>query len=310
VRTLTRSSILLIVFALVVAACGDDGSVLGADSSASTTAPSVTSEAPPATTEAPPATTEAPPATTEPPPATTEPPPATTEPPPATTEPPLPPVPILTPFDASETNADPPIIMNVVVPIVSGVAAPAADAMNGLIGGEMLGTATSFRDEILGYDPPQDPMGTSWELGLGYTGEAVTAQILSINFDIYMYYAGAAHGNSAVATMNFDPQTGVLLSLADILVPGTLPVMASIVEQRLVDDLYGGDAAEASGWIPVLDEAALDGWAVTPGGLSFSFDQYEVGFGAMGAPTVLVPWADLAAVIDSGGPAALHAFGP
>jgi len=138
VRTLTRSSILLIVFALVVAACGDDGSVLGADSSASTTAPSVTSEAPPATTEAPPATTEAPPATTEPPPATTEPPPATTEAPPATTEappattePPLPPVPILTPFDASETNADPPIIMNVVVPIVSGVAAPAADAMNG-----------------------------------------------------------------------------------------------------------------------------------------------------------------------------------
>jgi len=304
VRTFTRSFVLLIVFALVAAACGDDGSVLGADSSAATTAPSATSEAPPATTEAPPATTEAPPATTEAPPATTEAPPATTEAPPATTEPP-PPVPILTPFDASETNADPPIIMNVVVPIVSGV-----DAMNGLIGGEMLGTATSFRDEILGYDPPQDPMGTTWELGLGYTGEAVTAQILSIKFDIYIYWAGAAHGNSAVVTMNFDPQTGVLLSLADILVPGTLPVMASIVEQRLVDDLYGGNATEASGWIPVLDEAALDGWAVTPGGLSFSFDQYEVGFGAMGAPTVLVPWADLAAVVDPGGPAALHAFGP
>ncbi len=72
--------------------------------------------------------------------------------------------------------------------------------------------------------------------------------------------------------------------------------------------MYGGNAVEASGWIPVLDEFVLDGWAVTTAGMAFSFDQYEVGFGAMGSPTVVIPWPALAAVIDPGGPAAGFAF--
>lgn len=304
-RTASRSLILLIAFVMAVAACGDDGSVLGAgasttDSGTATSAPATT-EVPPATTEAPPATTEAPPETT----ATT----ATTAAPPETTSPPPPPVPVLTPFDAGETNATPALVMDVVIPIVSGVPAGAANVMNAAISADILGIADAFKTEILTGPPPFDPAIAS-EMGLSYVGEAVTALILSIRFDIYTYYSGAAHGQSGVITMNFDPQTGQQLALTDILVPGTFGALASIVEQRLTDDLYGGDAAEAAGWLPAMDPIVLDGWAVTPGGLAFSFDQYEVGFGAMGAPTVVVPWGDLGAVIDPGGWAAVYAFGP
>jgi len=318
VRNLSRSLVLLAAFALVMAACGDDASILSdgettVASTATTAAPPATTEALPATTEVPPATTEAPPETTEAPPETTEAPPETTEAPPETTEAPpdttepAPMIPVLTPFDASESNDDPPLNMMVVIPIVSNVPAAAADAMNGLISTEKLGAATSFRDEIVGGDPPPD--GTSSELSLGYEATAVTAGLLSLRFDLYMYYQGAAHGISGIGTMNFDPQTGALLTLPDILVPGTFPAAASLVEQALIDQLYGGDAAEASSWLPSIDMVLLDGWVVTPAGLAFSFDQYEVGFGAMGSPTVVVPWGALAALIDPNGPAAPFAFG-
>jgi hypothetical protein len=218
-------------------------------------------------------------------------------------------IPILTPFDASESNDDPPLTMTVVIPIVSNVPAPAADAMNGVISTEMLGAATNFRDAIVGGEAPPDDIGTTSEYALGYEATAITVDLLSLRFDMYMYYQGAAHGSSGIVTMNFDPQSGAALTLPDILVPGTFPAVASLAEQALIDELYGGDAAEASAWLPAVDMDLLDGWAVTPAGLAFSFDQYEVGFGAMGSPTVVVPWGALGALIDPSGPAAPFAFG-
>jgi hypothetical protein len=217
---------------------------------------------------------------------------------------------VISTVDASESNDDPPLVMSVAVPVVSGVPAAAADAMNTLVSGEVLGTAGSFRDSILAGGTAPDPSGVASELVLGYEAAAVSADILSLRFDLYTYYQGAAHGTSTVFTMSFDPQTGVLLSLDDILVPGTFGVLASIVEQHVIDDVWGGDAVEAASWTPVLDEFTLDGWVVTAGGLAFSFDQYEIGFGAMGAPTVVVPWPELAAVVDPPGPAGGYAFGP
>ncbi|MBU1865579.1 MAG: DUF4163 domain-containing protein [Actinobacteria bacterium] len=309
-RTVSRSFVVGMALALVVAACGDDGSVLGAGGSTTTTeAPPATTEAPPATTEAPPATTGAPPATTEAPPATTEAPPATTEAPPETIERPVPTPPVLTLFDASETSDSPPLMMTVEIPVVSGVPPEAAGAMNDLISAEMLGTADAFKAEVLASELPIDET-VPYELMLSYIAESVSAEILSLRFSIYMYYSGGAHGQTFLTTMNFDPQTGRLLSLNDILVPGTIGVVANLVEQHIVDEVFGGDEGEAFEWIPVLDEAALDGWAVVADGLLFSFDQYEVGYGALGAPTIGIPWSELAAVIDPGGYAAVYAFGP
>jgi hypothetical protein len=258
-----------------------------------------TSEAPPTTGA--PDTTEAPPDTV-PPPETT----ATTSMPPDTTEPPPPPVPVVTPLESSETYDDPPLEMQVVIPVVSGIPAAQADAINSAIG-DVLAIPAQFRDEI--FDMGGDPMGTGSVLALAYTDTAVSPEILSLRFDLYLYYDGAAHGSSSKFTMNFDPQTGAMLVLTDVLVPGTASVVASLVEQHLIDDLYGGDAAEAAGWLPEIELPILDSWVVSPAGLEFSFDQYEVGFGAMGSPTIVVPWAGLGAVVDPDGPAAGYAFG-
>ena len=303
-RNAPRVFALLIALSLVAAACGDSDSVLGTVGPAST-APTTTAATTPPTTAAPvttePVTTTTGLATTT----TTEAPPATT----TTTLPPGPAVPVLTPFDASEMLDEPPLIIGVVVPIVSGIPAAAADGINSWIGDEILGMVAGFKSEIASFvEPPFDP-DTPSQMEAGYLAPAITPRLLSLRFDVWLYYTGAAHGLSSIITMNFDPQTGMLYALEDILIPGTFGAVAGMVEQALTDELYGGNAAEAAGWLPVLDEFVLNGWAVTPDGLAFSFDQYEVGFGAMGSPTVVIPWADLAAVIDPGGPAAEFAFG-
>ena len=307
-RMFPRSFVLLVSLAVTVSACGDDGSVLVESTGVTTEETSQTSELLPETTEAAPETTEAAPETTEVPPETTEAAPETTEAAPETTEPPPPQVPVLTPFDASESHDAPAIEMDVTIPIVSAVPAAAADLMNSLISLQMLAIPSSFRDELAASPPPDQP-GVSSELVLIYTPRAVLVELLSIRFDVYTYYQGAAHCMSDVFTVNFDPQTGSTLLLVDILVPGTFPAVAILVEQRLIDDLYGGDATEAAAWLPVIDDIVLRNWAVAPDGLEFSFSQYEVGFGAMGAPTVVIPWADLVAVISLDGPAGSTAFG-
>ncbi len=304
-RTFSRFFVLLIAFAIVLAACGDDGSVLLGDpeiTSALTTAASETTTPAPETTVAPPAT-EAPPETTEALPETTEAPPETAPPPPP------PAIPVVTPLPSTESYDEPPLEIDVTLPVVSGVPAPAAAAINTAIGDAVLGHPTAFRDEILGGEPPPDDMSTASEMVLGYTATAVTADVLSIRYNLYLYYQGAAHGMSGIFTTTFDPQTGALLDLADVLVPGTAPAVAALVEQHLIDDLYGGNVADASAWLPPIDPPLLDAWVVSADGLEFSFDQYEVGFGAMGSPTVLVPWSELGAVIHPDGPAAGFAFG-
>lgn len=302
-RTFSRSLVLLIALAVVVAACGDDGSVLLGDpevTSASTTVPSETTT-PESETTAAPSVTEAPPETTEAPPETTEAPPETAPPPP--------PIPVVTPSLSEESYDEPPLEIEVTLPVVSGIPAPAAAAINTAIGDAVLGYPTAFRDEILGGDPLPDDIGTTSEMVLGYTATAVNADVLSLRYNLYAYYQGAAHGMSAIFTTTFDPQTGALLDLADVLIPGTAPAVAALVEQHLIDDLYGGNVADASAWLPPIDPPLLDSWVVSADGLEFSFDQYEVGFGAMGSPTVIVPWSELTAVIDPAGPAAGFAFG-
>jgi hypothetical protein len=216
---------------------------------------------------------------------------------------------VVTPSLSQESYDEPPLEIEVTLPVVSGIPAPAAAAINTAIGDAVLGYPTAFRDEILGGDPLPDDIGTTSEMVLGYTAAAVTADVLSLRYNLYIYYQGAAHGMSAIFTTTFDPQTGALLDLADVLIPGTAPAVAALVEQHLIDDLYGGNVADASAWLPPIDPPLLDAWVVSADGLEFSFDQYEVGFGAMGSPTVIVPWSELTAVIDPAGPAAGFAFG-
>jgi len=294
-----RAAAALLSLSLVVAACGDDSILspgIPAPDPEATDSASTTSGARPTTTQVS-RTTEAPPGTTDGPDTTGA--PDTTDPPPA-------PVPVVSDSFRSESHADPPLEIVVVIPVISGIPQHLADAINEAIDDGTIPLVDQFKADVLVMGDYPDDFGKS-QLDFNYFAPWISSELLSIRFHLSLYYQGAAHPFASVFTLNFDPRSGALLSLSDVLLPGSVPEVAELVGERLIENVYDGDEAEASGWIGVMSEAALGSWWVSPAGLEFGFDQYEVGPGAMGTVAVVIPWSDVGQLIDPAGPAGAFA---
>ncbi|MFH1330509.1 MAG: RsiV family protein [Actinomycetota bacterium] len=289
-----RASAILLAGMLAVAACGDDGSIFGS----TTTAGEATTSAGASTTAAGPSTTAGPTTTA----ATT-----TTNTTAATTST-APLVPVVTAQLDESTRDAPPgctgIGVSVSLPIVSGLAPAVNTRLNDRIFEMVFNRQDRFlTDASYGCDPAMAGTPPSF-LELGFEATTVRAGLLSLRFVGSDYYQGAAHPNAFVFTLNFNPVTGDLLSLEGILVPGGAAALAALAEQHLIDDLYGGDAGMFHSWVPSVTLDMLVEWVVSAAGLEFSFGAYTVGPGVMGAPTIVVPFGELAGIIDPAGPAA------
>jgi hypothetical protein len=75
------------------------------------------------------------------------------------------------------------------------------------------------------------------------------------------------------------------------------------VGDHVLNDLYAGDVDMYDSWVPGVTPDMLEHWVVSADGIEVSFDPYTVGPGAMGAPTVVVPFSELAGIVDPAGPA-------
>jgi hypothetical protein len=156
--------------------------------------------------------------------------------------------------------------------------------------------ATTGCDSIYVADPPSF-------LDLEFEATTVAARLLSLRFMGSDYYQGAAHPNAFVFTLNFDPVTGDVFALDALLLPGQAFSLVTLVGDHILNDLYGGDVGMYDSWVPGVSPDMLEHWVVSADGIEVSFDPYVVGPGAMGAPTVVVPWAELVGIIDPAGPA-------
>lgn len=290
-----KSSGIVLAALLLLAACGDDGSIVGA----TTTGPGTTTSGGTSTSEAEPTTTTAP--------ATTTTAVATTTTAAATTTTTAPPVPVVTPIPDDFVYEGAPgcagIEVTVTLPEVSGLAPALNDRINARLRDTALDRQNRFlTDAYDGCDPALagDPPAF---IDMGFEATTVRSGLLSIRFFGSDYFQGSAHPNAFVFTLSFNPVTGDLLSLDSILVPGGVLPLAAAVEQRVVDDLYAGDIDSFHSWVPAITPDMLTHWVVSAAGIEVSFDPYLIGPGAMGAPTVVVPFAELVGVIDPGGPA-------
>ena len=66
--------------------------------------------------------------------------------------------------------------------------------------------------------------------------------------------------------------------------------------------MYLGDAEWVEGASPKPDNYRV--WTLTPRGLAVTFEPYQVGPFAAGAPSVLIPYTEMKDLIRSGGPLA------
>ncbi|MEP6742752.1 MAG: DUF4163 domain-containing protein, partial [bacterium] len=82
---------------------------------------------------------------------------------------------------------------------------------------------SEFRKQMAGSAGEENPVdsGTGSDLGAGYTIALAKDELISVQFDIGGYSAGAAHPNSYTDVINFDLRSGKQLKLADLFKPNS-----------------------------------------------------------------------------------------
>jgi hypothetical protein len=156
--------------------------------------------------------------------------------------------------------------------------------------------------------PPEGSMGSS--LTIGYKVAVAQDDLLSVAFDVYSYYQGAAHPNTSSATINYDLKNGKQLRMSDLFKPGAkfLPAIsayciAELKKQANEKGLLEDQIKEGAG--PVAKN--YQSWTITKRGLGITFDAYQVGAYAAGPQFVMAPYSSLKDLINPEGPIAQFA---
>jgi hypothetical protein len=191
------------------------------------------------------------------------------------------------------------------VPTVEGPAAAAPGwagfqaRVDSLVAAEIEG----FHAQLAEWIEPPDPDWTSF---FEADGSVVWAEppLVSVVFDVSVFYAGAAHPGHYARTLVWDAERGRALTLAGLFRRGApwLEALAFRAIPALEADL--GEMADLR-WIeegagPVAENYAR--WALVEDGLLVLFDPYQVAPYAAGPQAVTIDRAALADVADPAGP--------
>lgn len=145
-----------------------------------------------------------------------------------------------------------------------------------------------FSDSDVVYDPGyprEEDLHTS--CGVIWNGSGVVCMDFS-----YYEYTGGAHGNSGGQSYCFNLKSGKQITLNDIFLNGYDTIL-----NHLTDSILGGESD--------LDSVNFnDDFSVSPEGISFNYDPYEIASYAGGSFFAFIPWSRLNPWIDPKGPMA------
>jgi len=195
-------------------------------------------------------------------------------------------------------------------PQLTGSTDPNFEKFNQAARGLVTKQVSGFRKQMTenaGVENPVDSE-TGSDLGAGYAIALAQDDLISVQFDIGGYYAGAAHPNSYTDVINFDLRNGKQLKLSDLFKPGAkyLPALSSYCVQDLKKQSKkkGADGMLDDDWIQRgagSDANNFRSWTITKHGLGINFDSYQVGPYAAGPQYVLVPYTALKEIIKPDG---------
>jgi hypothetical protein len=153
------------------------------------------------------------------------------------------------------------------------------------------------------YGPGQEGQGQAPVSALRFTYELTYSDqfhfSLLLKFD--QYIAMSAHPFPFSHALNYDGQNAQFLQLEDLFMPEMNVIEA--IGSRVDPVLLGRDISYEVGRAAEVMRQR-ENWNMHPGGLQINFDVYEVGPYAVGPQSVLIPWEDLAEILDPNGPAA------
>ena len=133
--------------------------------------------------------------------------------------------------------------------------------------------------------------------------------LLSVTLFEQVYHFGAAHPTHQSTPLTFDLRTGKQLRLQDLLRPGYEQPLRQLLTKRLQKDpLYGefyrDEGGEAGQPFELWQNEELvplphGGFQLTPAGVEFTWQEYEIGPYVIGPQTVEVSYADMRPLMRS-----------
>lgn len=133
----------------------------------------------------------------------------------------------------------------------------------------------------------------SWE---DYTyGEVAGGHKDVISYLITKYsYTGGAHGMTALTSLNFDRKTGTLLTEGDFFTEGYEEPLSALLTSHLEGSL--GENVDTS-MLFVKEISPNGNFKVSADGVTYIYNQYEIGPYVLGAIKVTVPWDEIEGLI-------------
>ena len=150
----------------------------------------------------------------------------------------------------------------------------------------------SFRGETFSFSHPSTFLS-------GFQIHTATRALVSLEMDLSVYHAGAAHPLPSTLTVTFSLEDGQPLALADLFVPGAayLDRLAELAAGQLRER---GTLLFDEGIAPTAENFVH--WVVTPHGLTLIFDVYQVSPYAVGVQRVTIPFDQLTGLLAEGAP--------
>lgn len=207
---------------------------------------------------------------------------------------------IISPLNFNEAGQNGEYTINIQVPAIPDNNDPHALAFNS----EMQTIVQSQIDEFKkAASEARGPVGPA-SLDGKYNLLFQNGFIASIKFE-FLGYTGGAHPYLNILTANYDLAQSRPVALSDLFLPNSnyLEVISNycIAElSKIFVDFASG--TWATGAAPTPEN--YEDWNITPDGLLITFDTYQVGPGASGPQTVLIPYSALQTVINPQGPLA------
>ncbi len=211
--------------------------------------------------------------------------------------------------------------INIDYPQLTGSADPNYEKFNQTIRSLVNKRTSEFKKEMLP-DPKDesrpdeerpanepDPESVGSDIAIGYSIALAKDDLISVEFTVSSYSAGAAHPNSHTEVVNFDLKNGKQLKLADLFLPGSkyLQTLATYCVQALTRQAQaeGPDGMLDEAWIQrgaAAESTNYENWTITRKGLGVTFDPYQVAAYAAGPQHVSAPYAALQGIIKPDGP--------
>jgi hypothetical protein len=133
----------------------------------------------------------------------------------------------------------------------------------------------------------------NWTYSEQFRTELSTTRLLVISRE-RSSYTGGAHGNYDKSYYVFDRELGMEIGLPDIIREGSEALLTALInrELRTAQKLNAADSLKRAGFF--VDEAELTkNYFLSPRGLGFHWDPYEIAPYVTGYVEILIPYADI-----------------